>query len=273
MKTLPVAVQVYSVRDIAEKDFKGTLEKLKAIGYTGVELAGLYGLKPSYIKEVLTELDLIPVSAHVPFNELVDDLEGTVAAYKEIGVSYMAIPYLGDDDRPGAVNFEENLKKMVTIGECIKANGMTMLYHNHDFEFIKMPNGEYGLDYIYSTISPEILQTEIDTCWVKVSGENPAEYVKKYSGRAPVVHLKDFIKEGQVANMYELIGLESEKKEETGKFEFRPVGYGCQDFKPILEASVEAGASWVVVEQDQAYERTTIEAVTLSREYLKTLGW
>lgn len=273
MKTLPVAVQVYSVRDVAEKDFKGVVTKLKEIGYDGVELAGLYGLEPSYIKEVLAELDLVPVSAHVPFTDLVADLEGTVAAYKEIGVSYVTIPFLGDDDRPGAVNFEDNLKKLVTIGECIKANGMKMLYHNHDFEFIKMPNGQYGLDYIYSTIPADILETEIDTCWVKVAGEDPAEYLKKYTGRAPVVHLKDFIKEGEAANMYELIGIETEKKEETGKFEFRPVGYGCQDFKPILEASIEIGAKWVVVEQDQAYERTTIEAVTLSREYLKTLGW
>lgn len=273
MKTLPVAVQVYSVRDNAEKDFKGTMEKIKEIGYAGVELAGLYGLEPSYIKQVLAELELVPVSAHVPFQELTEDLEGTVAKYKEIGVSYIAIPYLGDEDRPGAPKFEENLKKMVKIGQCCKENGMQMLYHNHDFEFIKMPNGQYGLDYIYSTLSPDLLATEIDTCWVKVAGEDPAEYIKKYTGRSPVVHLKDFIKEGMPANMYELIGIETEKKEEAGKFEFRPVGSGMQNFPPILEAAVEAGAKWVVVEQDQSYDTPAIEAITMSRTYLKGQGW
>ena len=35
MKTLPVAVQVYSVRDDAARDFKGTMLKLKEIGYDG----------------------------------------------------------------------------------------------------------------------------------------------------------------------------------------------------------------------------------------------
>ncbi|MEG1427113.1 MAG: sugar phosphate isomerase/epimerase, partial [Oscillospiraceae bacterium] len=85
MKTLPVAVQVYSVREDAERDFKGTMEIIKEIGYDGVELAGLYGLEPSYIKETLESLGLVPVSAHVPFAELVADLEGTVAKYKEIG--------------------------------------------------------------------------------------------------------------------------------------------------------------------------------------------
>lgn len=273
MKTLPVGVQVYSVRDYAEKDFKGTMEKIKEIGYDGVELAGLYGLEPEYIKSVLDELELPAISAHVPFQELVADLEGTVAKYVTIGVKYIAIPYLGEEDRPGAPKFEDNLKELVKIGECCKKNGITMTYHNHDFEFIKMPNGQYGLDYIYSTIGPELLETELDTCWVKVAGECPVAYIKKYANRCPVVHLKDFIKEGKPANMYELIGIETEKKEETGKFEFRPVGSGMQDFPPILEAAVESGAYWVVVEQDQSYDTPSIEAIKQSRDYLKSLGW
>ncbi|MBQ1985501.1 MAG: sugar phosphate isomerase/epimerase, partial [Clostridia bacterium] len=145
--------------------------------------------------------------------------------------------------------------------------------HNHDFEFVKMENGQYALDYMYDEIPASLLQTELDICWVKVAGEEPVEYINKYAGRAPVVHLKDFYKEGKPANMYELIGIETEKVEETGKFEFRPVGYGMQNIPPVLEAAVAAGANWVVVEQDQAYERAPIDAVTLSREYLKTLGW
>ena len=146
MKTLPVAVQVYSVREDAEKDFAGTMKKIKEIGYDGVELAGLYGLEP-------------------------------------------------------------------------------------------------------------------------------AAYVKKYTGRSPLVHLKDFHKEGRPANMYQLIGTEVEEQESHGTFEFRPVGHGDQDFGPILEASVEAGAQWVVVEQDQSNGRTPMEAITLSRQYLKEQGW
>ena len=136
-----------------------------------------------------------------------------------------------------------------------------------------MPNGQYALDYIYTEIGPDLLQTELDTCWVKVAGECPVAYIKKYAGRSPVVHLKDFIKEGKPANMYELIGIETEKKEETGKFEFRPVGHGMQDFPPILEAAVESGAEWVVVEQDQSYDTASIDAIKMSREYLKGLGW
>lgn len=273
MKTLPVGVQVYSVRDYAEKDFKGTMQKIKEMGYDGVELAGLYGLEPEYIRSVLDELKLPAFSAHVPFQELAADIEGTVAKYVTIGVKYIAIPYLMEEDRPGTDKFEGNLEIMKKIGECCKKNDIVMVYHNHDFEFIKMPNGQYALDYIYTEIGPDLLQTELDTCWVKVAGECPVAYIKKYAGRSPVVHLKDFIKEGKPANMYELIGIETEKKEETGKFEFRPVGHGMQDFPPILEAAVESGAEWVVVEQDQSYDTASIDAIKMSREYLKGLGW
>ena len=63
MKTLPVAVQVYSVRDDAERDFKGTMQKIKDMGYDGVELAGLYGMKPAEVKAILEEVGLVPLSA------------------------------------------------------------------------------------------------------------------------------------------------------------------------------------------------------------------
>ena len=249
MKTLPVAVQVYSVREDAERDFAGTMKKIKEMGYDGVELAGLYGLTPKEVKAAIEDAGLVALSAHVPFQELVADMEGTIAQYVEIGVKFIAIPYLMEEDRPGTPKFEGNVKLFEEIAKACKAHGIQTLYHNHDFEFQKMSDGRYALDYIYDTIPADLLQTEIDTCWVKVAGEDPAAYIKKYTNRSPLVHLKDFHKEGKPANMYELIGTEVKKEESHGTFEFRPVGHGDQDFGPILEASVEAGAQWVVVEQ------------------------
>ena len=274
MKTLPVAVQVYSVREDAEKDFKGTMQQLKEMGYDAVELAGLYGQTAEDIKSALDGAGIPAVSAHVPLRELMADTEGTLNKYKVIGVSYIAIPYLEEGDRPEGGSFDETVAAIKKIAETAKDMGITTLYHNHDFEFFKMPGGSYALDYLYDTIPAELLQTELDTCWINVAGEDPAAYIGKYSGRAPVVHLKDFYKEGHAANMYELIGTDVEKKDEAeGFFEFRPVGSGMQDFPAILEASVDAGSGWVVVEQDSSNGRTPMEAVKMSREYLRTLGW
>ena len=148
-----------------------------------------------------------------------------------------------------------------------------MLYHNHDFEFEKI-DGKYALDVLYETVPAEYLQTELDTCWVNVGGEDPAGYIKKYSGRSPVVHLKDFVG-GKSDNMYELIGIESEKKESDAQaFEFRPVGSGRQDFPGILAASEAAGAQWVVVEQDSpSMGLSPMESIEKSRNYLRTLGY
>ncbi len=266
----PIALQVYSVRDYAQKDLHGTLKQIKEMGYDGVEFAGLYGYSPAQVKEMLGEIGLQAVSAHVPIHELLADIPGCVAAYREIGCPYIAIPWLGEEDRPGAENYPNIVKGIRAIAEELKKQGGVLLYHNHDFEFRKV-DGKYALDRLYEEIPADLLQTELDTCWVNVAGENPAAYVRKYSGRAPLVHLKDFVMPGKKpAHMYDLIGAGAEEKEKDAVFEFRPVGYGVQDFREILKASEEAGAKWVIVEQDQpSMGRTSMECARMSIDYLK----
>ena len=270
-KTLPVGLQLYSVRDYASKDFKATMQKVKAIGYDYVEPAGLYGIPAEEFRAVLDEVGLTAICAHVPYAEMMADIDKVIKDYSTLGVKYIAVPYLGDADRPGAANFETVLANIKKIGEKFAENGITLLYHNHDFEFVKMPDGRYGLDYMYETIDASILQTELDCCWVKVAGEDPSEYVKKYANRCPVVHLKDFTGE-KSQNMYNLIGLKESAKV-TSTFEFRPVGYGKQDVPTILRAAIASGAEYLVVEQDNPVEQTSLEAVEMSRKYLASLGF
>ncbi|NLE13563.1 MAG: sugar phosphate isomerase/epimerase [Clostridiales bacterium] len=271
MKNLPVGLQLYTVRDFAEKDFFGTLKKVKEIGYDYVELAGMYGLSPAYIKAAADEAGIKVVSAHVPMAELSANPEAAIDAVIAVGVKYVVIPYLDETLRPGAAGFEGCLAEIEKIGKVAAANGVKLLYHNHDFEFVKMPDGSFGLDYMYKRVPAEYLATELDTCWIKVAGEDPAAYVRKYAGRAPVVHLKDF--KGQKSeNMYELIGI-AKKVKATEEFGFRPVGHGVQDFGPILAACLEAGSEYVIVEQDRSDDCTSIEAAAKSRQYLKSVGW
>ena len=270
---LPIALQLYSVREDLEKDLKGTLAKVKAMGYEGVEFAGLYDNSVEDIVAALKEYDLIPVAAHVPFVDMIKDPEGMMDTYARIGCKYVVIPYLTEEYRPGCEKFQEVLDGARVLGEAANKHGMTLLYHNHDFEFAKI-NGEYALDVIYKEIPKELLQTEIDTCWVNVAGENPADYVRKYTDRAPVVHLKDFYKSGHVSKMYELIGIEDENQEEkeAGSFEFRPLGHGMQNIPSLLEAAKDAHASWVVVEQDMpSMGKTPLVCAQTSIAYLKSL--
>ena len=120
----------------------------------------------------------------------------------------------------------------------------------------------------------DCLQAEPDTCWIKVAGQSPEKYVEKYTDRCPIVHLKDFIKEGNPKSLYKLIGIETEDVEgDTGVFQFRPVGFGQQIWEPILNAAVKSNAKWVVVEQDEHNDIPSLECARRSREYLKILGW
>ena len=267
-----VALQVYSVRDYAQDDLKGTLKKIKAMGYHGVEFAGLYGHTAAEVKEMLDEVELTPLSAHV--YDILKTPDEVIDVYARIGCPFLAIPYLAPERRPGTDGFAQTMADIEKIAKIVKTHGMRLLYHNHDFEFEKI-DGEYALDVLYRTIPADLLGTEIDTCWVKVAGEDPAMYVKKYAGRTPIVHLKDFHMSSREkdAELYEVIGVQSKAKPGRGTdFEFRPVGYGVQDFPAILEASEAAGADWVVVEQDQpSMGKNSLECAAMSIETLKKL--
>lgn len=270
---IPVALQLYSVRGDLEADFLGTLCKVSELGYDGVEFAGLYGYEPSQIKHWCDSLGLVPVSAHVPLAEMLADLDKVIADYKAVGCEYIVVPYVTEERRPGGELFLQMVEEIRAIGQKVKDAGLVLLYHNHDFEFEKLENGQCGLDYLYENVPADILQTELDQCWLKYAGYDPVEYLQKYSGRSPVVHLKDFYVEGeQDEDPYALIGLDEGEKKANTAFEFRPLGYGLQDIPSIIAASEAAGSKWLVVEQDNpSMGKTPFECAEMSMEYLNSL--
>lgn len=266
----PIALQLYSVRNDVEKDFKGTLKKVKELGYDGVEFAGLYGHTAKEVKDMCDEIGLIPISAHVPFIDMVQDLS-LLEIYAEIGCKFVVIPYLTEEYRPVNEKFAEVIEGAKILGKKANELGMKLAYHNHDFEFTKI-GGEYALDILYKEVPTEFLQPQIDTCWVNIGGVNPTEYILRYSGRMGILHLKDFVGTKR-ENMYALIGIDEDKEKVTnGTFEFRPIGKGVQNFTEILKAAEKAGIEWVVVEQDEpSMSLTSMECAKMSIEYLKTI--
>ncbi len=270
MKNFKIALQLYSVRDAMAEDFEGTLRKVKEMGYDGVEFAGLYEKSAEEIKTICEKVGLVPISAHVSFRLLRENPD-LMKVYRDIGCKFIAFPSIRNEYEPGAEKFGETKDYVNKFGKMAKDMGMTLCYHNHDFEFGKI-NGEYKLDILYKECPPDVLQTELDLCWVRVGGEDPAEYLRKYAGRAQIVHFKDYIGDKN-ANMYELIDEKLEKVEEdVTPFEYRPVGYGVQDVKSLLAAAEDAGCEWIVVEQDKpSMDKTPLECVNMSVDYLKSL--
>ena len=271
---LPVGLQLYSVRGEMEKDLAGTLAKVAEMGYEGVEFAGLFDRDPAEIRELLAANGLVPVSAHVPLADMLSDIDKVIADYSAIGCKYVAIPYVDEQYRPGTPDYPETLKKIEALGRRFAEAGITLMYHNHDFEFVKLGD-KYGLDVMYETVPAEFLQTELDTCWVNVGGEDPAAYIDKYCGRTPIVHLKDFVMKGRdkPKKLYDLIGIEDDGEEASEEdFSFKPVGYGVQDMPAIIAASERSGAKWLIVEQDRPDAgNTELSAVKKSIDYLRSL--
>lgn len=244
---LPVALQLYSVRDEMEKDFIGTLKKVAGIGYKGVEFAGFGDISAVRLKEVLDELGLIPVGSHTDINMLSEKLDDVIEYNLTLANKYIVCPCSKFDSKEDIARSSELHNK---IGEKIRASGLEFLYHNHSNEFKKY-DGEYVMDILLNSVKPGNMSAEIDSGWVFYAGIDPADYIKSNKGRCPLIHIKDFT------------SIENNN--------FTEIGRGIVDVKAIAAAAVEAGSKWLIVEQDEC-NIPSLESVRISFENMKKMG-
>lgn len=276
-KKLPVGVQLYSVRTDLAEDFYGTLKSVREMGYEGVEFYGeYYGIPVVEVKRMCTELGLIPFSNHVPFQQMIDDIDKVIEENTILGVQYIVFPYMDEASRPGndLEKFAETVAKISEVGQKVKEAGFQLLYHNHDFEFVNMADGTLGYNNIFKNI--DNVKPELDVCWADYAGHNPCEILAEYSKNVPVVHCKDYYLEGKLSSApYALIGISTDNsmKDEGGWFEYRPLGMGQVDMVGVIKASIDNGAQWLCVEQDEPCEGLNrLEGIAKSVEYLKSLN-
>ncbi|MFU0799582.1 MAG: sugar phosphate isomerase/epimerase [Xylanivirga thermophila] len=244
---LPVALQLYTVREDTSKDFVGTLKEVSKIGYHGVELAGLGTYTAKELRKVLDDLNLRAISAHVPLENMEKDLQKEIDDAKTLGLDYIVVPYLQEDRRKAAEDYIKLAEQLDIISEKCTENDLQLCYHNHDFEFQKF-NDKYALNILFENIPEEKLKWEIDTFWVKYAGLNPVDYLRNYGSKIPIVHLKDMIKDEKPV--------------------FAEVGEGIMDMENIIETSNDIGAKWLVVEQDIC-KRPALESARISFENIK----
>jgi sugar phosphate isomerase/epimerase len=239
---------MYTVRDDAERDLAVTLKTVAQIGYGGVELAGYAGKSATEYKALLDENGLRAVSAHVGIDQVRDSPAQVIADAKLFGLSYVVVPWIGSPYVDSFEGFQQVGRLLATAAPVFAAEGITLGYHNHAFEFEKSEGGVNGFDAIFEAAGPDVC-VELDTFWVKKAGHDPAGYLKRYAGRTPLVHLKDMDAAG----------------------DFAPVGTGTIDYEgSLLPAARAAGVRFYIVEQDSCVAPLTpLESARTSFENLK----
>lgn len=245
--SLPIALQLYSIKDETEKNFTEALKRVAKIGYNGVEFAGYGGLSSSELSVLLKELGLKVCGSHVSLEELTNNIEGVIEYSLEIGNPYIICPWAEYSSKQDYEKMAETLNELAI--KC-SAKGILLGYHNHGHEFQKF-QGEYGLDIIYKETDRNLVKAEIDIYWVQYAGLDPAEYIKKHAGRCDLIHIKDM----------EIIDGEKRSTE---------VGNGIIDIKTIIVEAEKQGAKWLVVEQE-FFNKPSLESVEIGFKNLKKL--
>ena len=245
--SLPIALQLFSIKDETEKNFTEALRKVAKIGFSGVEFAGYGNLSSSALKDLLKELGLKVCGSHVSLEELTTNIDSVIEYNLAIGNPYIICPHVLYSCKE---DYEKIANILTTVAEKCKENGMLMAYHNHGHEFQQF-QGEYGLDIIYKNTDPKLVKAEIDSYWVQYAGLDPVEYIKKHAGRCDLIHIKDM----------EIIDGEKRSTE---------VGNGIMDIKSIIKSSEEQGAKWLILEQE-FFNKPSLECVEIGYKNLKKL--
>ncbi|MBR4863918.1 MAG: sugar phosphate isomerase/epimerase [Oscillospiraceae bacterium] len=270
MKKPKVGLQLYSIRKAMTEDMDSALAKVKAMGYDNVEFSGgRYGRSAAETRALLDKHGLICISVHQSPSFYETDPVDAVEYVKILGAKFCVIPICRLSVYQE--NWEETMALYKEMAAAFRKEGIRLLYHNHDHELTCLPGDSTPiLDKIFTEV-PE-LKPEFDTCWISYGGVDPVSYIQKYNSDLDLVHLKDYCCEALPQfPMWQLMkdGYQKPEKRSDVRFQYLPVGEGVENWTNILSAIQDSTANYVIVEQDESRDRDPMDAVRMSRQYLK----
>ncbi len=256
-----VGLQLYTVRDAMKEDAIGTLKTLAQLGYTDIESAGYhegkyYGMSPKEFKKVIDDLGLRMLSGHTltgannkdQKNTMINNWEAACEDAASIGQKHIVCAYLFDFERKAIDDYKRLSDLLNKCGETSKKYGVNMMYHNHDFEFIKL-NGQVPYDVMLANTNKEVVNYELDLYWTRFANVDPMKYFNEHEGRFHLWHIKDM--------------------EGSGDKFFTEVGNGVIDWKSIFNKAKKSGMQHFYVEQDICRNHKPLESVKISIDYLR----
>lgn len=234
-------IQMYSVRDLTEKNMEEALRQVSELGYKFVEFAGFFGIPAEEIKAMLDKYGLKVSGTHTGWKEIAEHFEETVAYHKAIGNKNIIIP-------GGDFSDQKKLDALIDmINEFqpkLAAEGITLGYHNHHKEFLPNKDGSNIEDQlIYRTN----VMLEIDTYWAYVGMKNPIALLDRLGDRVKVIHIKDGDAEGNGT----------------------PLGMGTAPVAEVYAKAIEMGLPMVVESETCKPDGMTEAKICI--EYLKSL--
>jgi sugar phosphate isomerase/epimerase len=247
-----IGIQLYTLRDLLQQDFDGTIAALARIGIKEVELyAGLYERKAKDMRVILDHHGLRAPSGHVGLPEVTDTLDQTIENAHTLGQQYVVVASFPEEMHTVA-GYTEAARALNIAGKKLKAAGLTLGFHNHSDEFLPLDadagaTRQIGYDILLDQTDPALVIMELDLFWIRKGGRDPLVYFRKYPGRFPMVHVKDMAADGSMVD----------------------VGAGAIDWKEIFHQSHLAGIRHYFLEHDEPAD--PLAFAQTGYDYLKRL--
>jgi sugar phosphate isomerase/epimerase len=261
-KKYKMGLQLFTIRADLAKDLKGTLQKVKTIGYEDSETYGFngdqgtyYGQKSADFKKLLEDNSLITTSGHYDFHPFMTRSNDDLARYTDqciegahaLGQKYITWPWIDPQSRT-IEKFQVLAEKLNFVGERVTKSGLGFAYHNHDYEF-KEQDGKTGYDIVMKNTDAKLVKLQMDLYWVmRDSKRSPAELIALQPGRFVMWHIKDMDKNNR---------------------DYSELGNGSIDFTPILPLASKAGMEYYYIEQGGNFQHNPIQSITDSAAYFK----
>ena len=249
MPRIPIAVQLYSVREDCAEDLPGTLKAVAEMGYEGVDFAGYHDRSATELRQMLDDLGLKVAGTHIGLDTLLgDELERTVEFEETLGNKFLIVPGLAEERRNSKAAWLETAEVFNEIAERLTPHGMKTGYHNHNIEFTPM-EGELPWDIFFGATSSEVVM-QLDAGNALLGGGDPVDFLERYPGRALTVHLKEYAADNDKA----LIG--------EGDVRWEDVFRLCES---------TGGTEWYIVEQE-SYAFPPLECIERCLRNLQEMG-
>ncbi|MCC6442878.1 MAG: sugar phosphate isomerase/epimerase [Armatimonadetes bacterium] len=257
MARIPIALELYSVREDCAKDLPGTLEAVARMGYEGVEFAGYHGYSAAELRKMVDDNGLKVAGTHIGLDTLLgDQFEKTVEFNQTIGNPFLIVPGLAQERTASPAAWRETANIFNEVAANLKPLGLKTGYHNHHTEFNPM-DGELPWDIFFGETVPDVVM-QFDLGNALFGGADLVSILKRYPGRCDTIHLKPYSKKAGAENP------------EKG---FDPIiGDDDVPWKEIFHlCETQGNTKWYTVEYESA-AYPSLEAVDLCLKALKALG-